>query len=313
VLRLNAQEAASVSGTVELPDGISAAGGISVQFASMDEFNMLSTMRWGVGVTEDGKFRAPRLAPGRYRVTAVLQGGDYRNTEVFDFHAGPQEITVHFGKPAHLAGHLTVEGDSTDLTKIEIALSPADGNPANAVAAVKADGSFEFPALDSGMWDIGVHPIPRGGYVKSMMLGGQDVLTAEMVIGPQTSAPLNIVVSSRGAVVSGTVKVPQDDLADLTGHPRAKVLLAPSGRFSDVLSLFHYTNSDESGEFTLHGIAPGSYKIFAFDRLKAQAWWDPAFMKRIDSLGKPLEIHEGERVSVELDMKSMPPAASEEP
>ena len=315
VLRMNAQEAAWVNGTVELPEGVSAAGGIMVQFSSEDEAGMPS-MRMGFGTSgsEKNKFQGIRLTPGRYKVTASIQGGgdEYRSSEEFEFHSGRQEITVHLTKPVRLAGHLTLEGSSAgDLSKAEIVLnSPQPGTP-DLTANVRADGSFEFPAVSSGVWDIGVRPIPKGGYIKSMMLGDQDVLTTEMTIGPQTTAPLNIIVSARAAVVSGTVKQPEDNLADLTGQPRARILLAPAGRFSDVLSFYHSTNSDENGRFTLHGVTPGSYKIFALDRLKAQAWWDPAFMKRIDALGKPLEIHEGEQVSVDLDVKPLPPDPEE--
>ena len=312
VLRMMTQEPAWVSGTVELPEGVSAASGITVHFMSEDEFGGSSMSRFGVGSSEGNQIPTQRLTPGRYKITATLQGSDeYRGSEEIEIHPGRQEITVRLGKPGRLAGHLSIEGAGGDLSKTEVALSPRDRTMPHLNTAVRADGSFEFPAVDAGIWDIDVQPVPKGGYIKSMLLGDQDVLTTEMVIGPQTTAPLNIVVSARGATVKGTLKQPDDGLASLTGVPRARVLLAPAGRFADVLSFFHYTNSDENGKFALHGIAPGSYKIFALDRLKPQAWWDPAFMKRIDALGKPLEIHEGEQVSVDLDMKPLPPDSEE--
>ena len=45
-------------------------------------------------------------------------------------------------------------------------------------------------------------PVPRGGFIKSMLLGDQDVLTEDMVITSSTREPLRIVISTRGGVVS---------------------------------------------------------------------------------------------------------------
>jgi hypothetical protein len=73
-----------------------------------------------------------------------------------------------------------------------------------------------------------------------MRLGDQDVLTEEMVIDSGTIAPLNIVVSTRGGVVEGTVV--QDEAEPAAGRQapskpvRAVVVLAPEGRFEHVMS-----------------------------------------------------------------------------
>jgi hypothetical protein len=143
-----------------------------------------------------------------------------------------------------------------------------------------------------------------------MMLGKQDVLTEEMVIGPQTREPLNIAVSSRGGVVRGTVKQPADPLASLTGQERPRILLAPAGKFSEVLSFFETTTADENGHYELAGITPGEYKLYAFDRMERGAWRDPDFMKRVASLGKALTIREGDRLNVEIEVTPLPPGGA---
>src|SRR6185295_11796096 len=107
--------------------------------------------------------------------------------------------------------------------------------------------------------DINAGPIPPGGYLKSMYLGTQDVLTEEMVITSKTTSPLNIVISTQAASLEGTVTKGADQPV------RTVVLLAPYGKFKDVSSFYRYTSSDEKGHYLLKGVAPGRYRLYTFD------------------------------------------------
>ena len=166
------------------------------------------------------------------------------------------------------------------------------GNPR---AVIKPDGTFRLASVVAGIWDIGVEPIPPGGYLKAMLLGDQDVLTEEMAIGPETSAPLKIVLSTRGAVVEGTVVREEDRPV-----PRALVVLAPEGRFTGVLSFYRVSPADETGHFEMKGLTPGRYRLYAFEELNPNAIQDPGFLKPFTSQGEPLELTEGARASRRL-------------
>src|SRR5205085_8400619 len=117
---------------------------------------------------------------------------------------------------------------------------------------VKADGSFVIPDVLPGIWDIGVQPVPEGGYIKSMRLGEQDVLTQDMVIRPDTTEPLHIVVSARGGILEGDVKT---DSGGEAGP--ANVLAAPAGKYGHGISFYTAGNADEEGHFKLQGLTPG--------------------------------------------------------
>jgi hypothetical protein len=255
-LHVDARPAASVSGKVELPEGLTAAP-FSISFESRDPVAHGASM--GMGVQPDGKFGPLRLIPGSYRAVARLRSDvPYRGVELVELQPGEQEITIRVSKGITLAGHVSLEGPGAgELTKEQVSLIAVGEMVAPLTAMVKADGSFEFSNVAAGVWDIGVQPIPKGGFIKSMMLGRQDVLTEEMSIGPETHDALEIVVSSRGGVLSGVVKQPQDPLADLTGRTRPRILLAPSGELAGVLSFFAFTAADDTGKYELAGLTPG--------------------------------------------------------
>jgi len=303
-LQMTTMPAATVHGHIEAPEGIT--GGIQVHFVP-DEEGSAGLAGARMAFSPNGNFFAERLAPGHYQVVTALQGSDeYRGVDEVDLQPGPQDIVLHVSKGVALAGRLQVQGAAAgDLSQYTVTLLPDEPQwfgRRRLSAIPKSDGTFVFPAVTPGVWDIGVQPIPKGGYVKSMTLGDQDVLTAEMKITPSSSALLNIVVSGQGGAIAGVVKMPEDPIADLAGRSSPVILLSPTGRFAEVESFVIVKPAEDGGRYEIRGITPGSYRIFAFDRIEQGAAHDRDFRARIEPLGKALEIHEGEQISLDLEV-----------
>ena len=150
---------------------------------------------------------------------------------------------------------------------------------------------FQFDDVVPGIWDIGVEPQPPGSYIRSMMLGQKDVLTDDMILKPGSREPLNIVLNMDGAIIKGTVTENGD-------HPaaRAVVLLAPDGRFANVMSFYENRVSDESGHFTFKSVTPGRYKIYAFDRMEQGEFENPDFLKPYAASGEAFDVGDGARL-----------------
>ena len=246
------------------------------------------------------------LIPGEYLLVANISAGDrpYRGVARVHLNAGADNnVTIKLDPGIDLYGTVKIEGDTdASATKYQIQLSSGDeipvfGSPAAALA--KPDGTFVLKNVIAGVWDIGVTPIPHGGYLKSMRLGTQDVLTEDMIITPETTAALQIVLSTRGGTLEGDVKTDTGVEA-----PRAFVLLAPDGKYSHVLSFFSVVFTDQKGHFKLDSLTPGKYMIYAFDKLQWGSWQDPEFLKRYETLGQALEIDEGANPSKQLRLIS---------
>ncbi|MGD0578291.1 MAG: hypothetical protein ABSC08_05120, partial [Bryobacteraceae bacterium] len=159
-----------------------------------------------------------------------------------------------------------------------------------ASAQVQPDGSFVLANVPPGLWDIGVEPLPKGGYLKSMTLGDEDVLRKDMLITSAPAARLEIVVSAAGAELSGQVE----------GGRATTVLLAPQGDNAAVLSFYGVTGVDNKGTYHFRGMTPGIYKLFAFDDMEQGAWMDPNFLTPFVDQGTVVELKEGPNTNANL-------------
>jgi protocatechuate 3,4-dioxygenase beta subunit len=269
------------------PDVVIQVAGISLDVPDRAQFG------FGTGAGPPKyEFETGGVLPGEYLLVATVSvgGRPYRGVQRAIVNAGAEnQATLKLEPGIDLAGSLKIEGGSKEVEPL-VVLTPGDALPYNNTPPqthVKADGSFVIPGVVPGIWDIGVQPVPEGGYVKSMRLGEQDVLTEDMVIRPDTTEPLYIVVSTRGGILEGDVKTEPGKEAG-----PANVLAAPDGRYSHVLSFYTAVNSDEKGHFKLKGLTPGHYKLYAFETLEYCAWCDPDFLKPYASQGEPVQVIE---------------------
>ncbi len=242
------------------------------------------------------------MVPGEYVLMTHLSLGErqYRGVHRVEISGGAdKEVALKLEPGIDLVGSLRIEAESAvQQRERRVELSPGESflpNKPRAVGNVKADGTFVIKSVVPGVWDIGVSPIPPGGYIQSMRLGDQDVLTEDMIIGPRTAAALRIVVSTRGGVLEGQVKRSEEPA-------RAIVLLAPAGKFSHVLSFYSQSIADEAGHFKMEGLTPGAYKLYAFEGMEYGAWQDPEFFKAFESYGEKVEIVEGTNLPKQLQL-----------
>jgi hypothetical protein len=106
---------------------------------------------------------------------------------------------------------------------------------------------------------------------------------------------LEITVSSRGARVQGSV-------TDTDGLPAPGVwaVAVPDGARRSILRLFNSQTTDQYGKFDLHGLAPGEYRIFAWDGIENNAWEDEDFLKPFEGQGTKIEVHDEDATTVNL-------------
>jgi hypothetical protein len=248
-------------------------------------------------------FNMMNLLPGPYLIVAHLDapGHHYRGFDRIELPPGGQEITMRLDRGIDLAGRVDLEGGGEHPSEpFRVTLISGDRPQVQATPAAQAkpDGSFVIPDVLPGIWDINVEPVPKGGFIKSMLLGDQDVLTEDMIITSGTRDPLRIVVSTRGAVVTGTVTVPQG----VSRSARARVLLAPSGKYENVLSFYAIVSADDTGHFEFKAITPGKYKLYAFEELDPSSFEDPTFLKPFEEQSEAFDVPEGARISREVQL-----------
>ena len=289
----------TVSGAVQGAAGLDPNAFVNIRFIPESRIPGEQVASFGTNGPEY-KFQA-NVAAGRYHVVASVEakGVTYHAEQVVEAGPGADNVTLTLVPCAPLAGKLVIEGEGIRKNgPYSIRLTSGDDSPFDQplTTEVGDNGSFEFPSALPGIWDIGVTPMPPGSYIKSMRLGDQDVLTTDMKLEEGTRKPLTIVVSTKGAVVGGTVMAP-DGSAPLT-NIRSRVLLAPSGKYENVLGFYETRLTDGKGHFEFKGVTPGTYRIYAFDRLQLDEYWKPDFLKPFAAAsGDALEVAEDAHVA----------------
>jgi hypothetical protein len=78
------------------------------------------------------------------------------------------------------------------------------------------------------------------------------------------------------------------------------MVAVPEARLRGRLDRYRKTVSDQSGRFTLHGIPPGSYTLFAWENVDGEAYYNPEFVKSYEEQGIALRVAEGEHKGQQL-------------
>jgi hypothetical protein len=145
---------------------------------------------------------------------------------------------------------------------------------------------------------------PQGFFLKSVMLGGRDISAGFTASG---LASLDLLVSYRGGAVEGTV-VEKEKGVDTdhvnNEHPAANatVVAVPDEKYRKLPDHFGIGSSDQQGRFTIRGLAPGSYALYAWQDLEDGVWRDADFLKSQEANGRALKVEEGSRQQVELKL-----------
>jgi len=206
-------------------------------------------------------------------------------------------LTVPLGNGLDLSGSVRMEQPGEHPPNLTITLAPTDADRTE--APVEEDGTFHIHHIVPDVYTPGVANLPEGAYVKSMRFAGADILHANLDLSAGAGGQLEVVLSSNGAAISGVVRNSEGQPA-----PGATVQIW-TGADEAAQSVV----TDEDGAFHLAGLAPGDYRVIAWEATDDDLLADPAFRARFEGQATAVSLHEGSRQTVEV--KSVARAAIE--
>jgi hypothetical protein len=270
---------------------VSTQGGSSAAFTYSQAYNPAT-----------GLFEIRDLMPATY-VLQVNTGTATARVPVTVTNADIENLSIVVSTGTPVAGQARIENAATAAIPPEtrVALRPVVPEIANFVGFAPnatpnaVDGTFRLERVLRGEYRVVVQP-PNDHYVKAVLLDRSDVLNRTIEIGAadNTARLLDVVLSPNVAQIDGVVS--DDRLQPMSG---VQVVLVPD-RNRERSELFKAVTSDQSGKFILRGIAPGDYRLFAWEGLENFAYFDPDFLKRSEPLGKALHLDESAKLNVEL-------------
>jgi protocatechuate 3,4-dioxygenase beta subunit len=273
------------------------------------DFNLVLN---GAEMHKDGSFVIRDVAPGAYTILATVENGAVpmmarQSLQVVGNSVDGLRLAPQPG--GWIRGRVRLESKGNagrfDPSQMFLTLRSTDGDDAtfafttengfSHLAHVAADGNVEWKSVPPGNYYVQLAGEGNAGwYLKSVAAGGREADDSGISVSGGTVV-LDLVASASGGVVDGVV-------TDRKGEPvaNAVIVAVPEARLRWRTDRYRKTVSDQSGRFTLPGIAPGEYTIFAWDSVDGEAYYNPEFLKSYEGQGNALHVAEGEQKSVQV-------------
>lgn len=250
-----------------------------------------------------GHFEIGGIPPGSYILIAYGRAGETNLYGQLPLDLSEGEsldgVQLTLAPPVQFSGVLTADpSPGLELSSILVSLHPLGSDPSGQtrVARVRQDGTFIMRNVSPGSYRVRVNA-PSAYYLKSASMNGVDVLASGLtLVSGIPPGPLGLNLSLDGGSVTGTVN---DD-----GKPdaNARVVLIPDAPKRDRDSLYKASGTDSAGSFTFQGIAPGDYKLFAWEDDNEYDYRDADFMSAAGNLGQDIEVRPRSTQQVQLQL-----------
>jgi len=287
-----------------------------------------SSFTRSVAVNAQGQFEFRGVLPGSYYLIAVVSTGNTQLTarspvDVRD--ADLQKLTITADRGFDIPGTIRFAdwqlGAPPDYSQLAINLVPDTTAPVDRTftgyrviakpltLAPSTTGDFVLKGIAQGDYRIFVSLNPklaadakvpidlRAAYVTSVQLGTTEIIDGGMHVDSRPEGGLQIVIATNSGSIFGRV-------LDEKQEPvvPARMVLVPEKAHRRRFDLFSLVSVSTTGRFSLDGIPPGDYKLFAWAHVEDGAWLDPEFMRVYEDRGTPIHIEESGSYPIEIPL-----------
>ena len=295
----------TVKGRASAPPGMRMSG-VEMDYAGAGDAHL--GLHLFAAVSQKDEFVFHDVPPGNYVLTAsagapvkAFNGTmemfpeDFKARQPLQVGTEPVDnVRLIMQAGADVTGHVTVvDDDKAELAGNFVSIDEGDGDPE--LVPILAGNSFKRTLPVGHYWVI-----PELGgdlVVRSMTAQGRSVLDDGLTVTGPANIDLEITLAHEGGELVGVVL----DAADkpVAG---ATVVLAPQGKQNARTDLFRDIQSDQYGRFTVEGVAPGDYRLFAWEDVDPGMWWDPDFRKKYVAKSTAVTIGAKEKAQAKVHL-----------
>ena len=274
-------------------------------------------------IDKDGKFEILNVAPGSYRLTAMTVVHDKPKVVSQSLEVGTSDVEdVEFAPqpPAVLRGRVRFSSKSTkaETSPGFVFLRSTDGDEEAGSSVtvsvdemtdsldsgkLKPDGSFELKNVPPGNYELMFardSQEDQDSFVESVTAGTKEYADTGLPVNGG-SMVLDVVVSSGAGVVDGVVSSEKGERA-----PGSVVVAVPETRFRKQASRYIRAETDQNGRFSMRGLRPGAFTLYAWDNMEGDEYLDPDFLKAADEHGTTIKVEKSSHQKVELKVIPTP-------
>jgi len=260
-------------------------------------------------VRPDGTFEMSSVQPGSYFVIAMRNGGVQGMVGKVAVNVGQQNvdgIVVPILNGVTLTGSVRIDATKDELAQAQtqgsaslrstrVQLMPIEGVSFSSTnATVKEDGSFVIENVGPDKYRITTFGV-GGTYLKSIRMGGQEVLDTGIDMSNGAPGAIEVVLGLGGGQIDGVV---QD--AEQKPVSSSLVTLVPEPFKPNRNDLYRTTMTDQTGHFTVKGMPPGEYRLYAWEDVEPGAYTDPEYLKVHESKAAKVTVKEKSQEQVSL-------------
>jgi hypothetical protein len=247
-------------------------------------------------------------------------------------------LTISVEPAGSIPGRVSIEGQlpaQMSMERLRVQLVPV-GNAQSSLSSVlsnafyqnsqtnvAADGTFRLVNVVPGEYrvEFGGFPVnasagpnnPAGtqyigtmqtgnAYIKDAQLDGADAFNVPLRFSGSVNNGLDVVLAFGSGRVEGTV-------TDGRSQPvTAGMVVAVPDRLRFRTDLYRPAAIDPGGKFTFPSLPPGDYRIFAWESVEANGWFDPDLLAR--SEGRAHSVHVAEMSTQTISMQIIPAEGS---
>lgn len=137
-------------------------------------------------------------------------------------------------------------------------------------------GSYQLSSISS----INALELIDDAYLADLRQDGRSVFNDGIIKVGTSTVNVELVVNQNGGRIYGNVEVLHDEL-----QAHHSVVLVPDAPRRGNRVLYKFKSSDERGNFNFDGVAPGGYKIFAFDGVQESEEENPELIRLYEQRG----------------------------
>jgi sarcosine oxidase gamma subunit len=212
-------------------------------------------------------------------------------------------ITLQIQPGTELRGNVVGQGStSIAMDKIRIRLRQLDSMPEGYAVivgeiSVDSNGEFSTQNVPSARYALRFSGLPETAYVADVRQGGTTVFDSGFTLGNQPGTMIEVLVNSNGALIEGSVQA-----ADKKPSANASVVLVPPASHRQNALLYKTVQTDENGRFSLKGVAPGEYTLYAWANVPSTAWMNSDFLAKYQNRGRAVVVSQGNRLEAQLEL-----------